>query len=169
MTFETMTVQELNQLRGSNSQRTGASGEDAAALALGTIHTLCEITRIHTGWKVLRFRRRARGGGNHSQLADIIPLSKVAGDFRAVVQGSGRSVLVEVKTRENTNLTWTAFEPHQRKRLQAHTDAGAVGLVVWVHASGVYVLRWPIPGFRKGKGVTPRLAAGLDLKYKDIS
>lgn len=169
MTFETMTAQEYRQQRGANSQRTGASGEDAAAIALGTIPTLREVTRIHTGWKVLRFRRRARGGSNSSQLAEIIPYSKVAGDFRAVVHGSGRSVLVEVKTREDRNLRWSDFEPHQLQRLQAHTDAGAIALVVWVHCSGVYVLRWPVPGFKPRKSLAPGMAAGLDLKYKELA
>jgi hypothetical protein len=38
---------------------------------------------------------------------------------------------------------------------------GGLSLVVWVHHSGVYVIRYPIDGFEKGKSIKPEQAGKL--------
>jgi len=83
---------------------------------------------------------------------------KVAGDHRAMFP-DGRSVLIEVKTVLDRNLVWSDLREHQPAKLQQHADLNGLSLLVWVHDSGVYVMRFPIEGFGAGKGITPDQAA----------
>lgn len=87
---------------------------------------------------------------------------RVAGDRRGVLD-DGTSVLAEVKTVLNANLRWSDFRDHQPGQLSDHAVL-AVSLVVWVHSSGVYVMRWPIDGFGRGKSITPDRARELDVQ-----
>ena len=140
------------------SQRIGAHGEDLAARILGGIG-IRQLERIGTPVRQIDGR--------------IIYGAPVAADFRGVnpiaiyphttrTDTIGQSVLVEVKTVEH-NLHWSDFREHQPGKLTEHTDLGGLSLVVWVHSSGVYVMRWPIDGFAPGRGITPQMAAGLDI------
>jgi hypothetical protein len=83
---------------------------------------------------------------------------KVAADHRAMFP-DGCSVLIEVKTVYDRNLVWSDLREHQPGKLSQHTALNGLSLLVWVHDSGVYVMRWPVDGFRPGKGITPHQAA----------
>jgi hypothetical protein len=61
---------------------------------------------------------------------------KVAGDHRAMLP-DGRSVLIEVKTIYNRNLTWSDLRDHQPGKLKEHADFNGLSLLVWVTDSGV--------------------------------
>jgi hypothetical protein len=99
----------------------------------------------------------------------------VAADFRGVwplavhddeelEMKIGMSVMAEVKTILDGNLCFSDFRKHQPEALSTHADFGGMSLVVWVHTSGVYVLPWPIPGFGRGKSISPEAAKSLDMQ-----
>jgi hypothetical protein len=138
--------------------RRGSAGEDAAErqlLACG----FGAIARINTGWKVIRWI------DIKNRLARVAPVRKVEGDFRAIILGSGQSVLVEVKTR-GPKLSLSYFEDHQRKALSVHHGLGGLSLVAWVSdvAGEVFLLEWPIPGFGKGSPLSVEQARELDCR-----
>ena len=85
----------------------------------------------------------------------------VAGDHRGVI-GDGRSVLIETKTVLDRNLRWSDFRKHQPGALSEHTQLGGLSLVVWVHASGVYVMTWPISDFGPGTSIDAQRATELN-------
>lgn len=123
-----------HRLQGRRAQKSGANAEALVRqrlLALG----LCCVERIETGFKLTRI---------NGKIVGAYPAAKVSGDFRAVVKGTGVSVLVEVKSRPNI-LRWSDMEAHQIKALDDHNVAGGVSLLAWVSRYGLSVMRWPIP------------------------
>ena len=102
------------------------------------------IEPVYTPWRVIRKMGRIVGA---------VPVRKVSGDFRAVAPG-GRSVLVEVKGRDDGKLPWSAFAPHQRAALDEHAEAGGSSLVAFVRGSDVMIYPWPIEGFGPKKSLT---------------
>ncbi len=130
-----------------NSSRIGKAGESLAAGVLGRlgVHMVQEIATPKT---VIRGRVRY--------------LKKVSADIDGILS-DGRRVLAEVKTVEH-NLVWSDFSPHQPGRLTMNAEWNAISLVVWVHSTGVKVLKWPIADFRKGKGITPERAEELSIE-----
>jgi hypothetical protein len=86
----------------------------------------------------------------------------VSGDHRGILPG-GRSVLAETKTILERNLVWSDLRDHQPERLDEHTRWGGLTFLVWVSARGVFIMRWPIPGFGPGKGITLEKAEQLDV------
>lgn len=91
---------------------------------------------------------------------------KVSGDVRCVLPGGkGVSVLVETKTTSGPeNLAWSQLETHQPQRLTDHAETGAVSLLVWNCPEGIFVMRWPVPGFEKGKGINYAKAKALHVE-----
>ena len=134
------------------SQRIGKQGQDIALAAL-RIRGVCLVQKIGTPVLLIPHPRE-RG------YFRVIWEEKVAGDHRGVMP-DGTSVLAEVKTIIDHNLRWSDFLPHQPDGLTAHA-AYAISLVVWVHASGVYVLHWPIEGFFPGRSIAVRDADRFD-------
>lgn len=88
---------------------------------------------------------------------------KVSGDHRGILYG-GISVLAETKTILDRNLRYSDLREHQPGRLSAHATFGGVSLLVWVHNSGVYIMRWPIEGFVSGKSISIELARELNIE-----
>jgi hypothetical protein len=86
---------------------------------------------------------------------------KVSGDHRGLI-GNGISVLAETKTILDRNLRYSDLREHQPARLSAHTKYGGISLLVWVHDTGAYVMRWPIKGFEAGTSITHEQAQELD-------
>src|SRR5690242_10780684 len=93
------------------------------------------IEAVYTPCRVVRVQGRS---------VSALPLKKVSGDFRAVGP-DGRSILVEVKGRDEGNLPWSAFADHQVAVLTEHAEAGGESLVAWVRASTIKWFTWPIP------------------------
>jgi len=149
-------MQKTSSEIGKESQAKGKKGEAKAAGVLGRlgVHMVEEIatpiTIIRTKkigdiiWRWIKWRK------------------KVSADHTGLLS-DGRRVLAEVKTVED-NLVWTDFKPHQPGRLTMNAEYNGISLVVWVHSSGVKVLRWPIPEFRFGKGITPERADTLSIQ-----
>jgi hypothetical protein len=133
-------------------QNIGKHGEQLARSVLSGLG-LEFIEEIGTPVKLIPVRYGAR-----RDVYQVIWGEKVAGDHRAMFP-DGRSVLIEVKTVYERNLVWSDLREHQPAKLQQHADLNGLSLLVWVHHSGVYVMRWPVDGFRFGKGITPAEAA----------
>jgi len=93
---------------------------------------------------------------------------KVSGDHRGILPG-GRSVLAETKTILDRNLRWSDLRDHQPDRLSEHAQHGGLSLLVWVHHTGVHVMRWPILGFAPGEGMPPEFAMSIaSVTQQDI-
>jgi hypothetical protein len=132
-------------------QQIGKDGEQLARSVLNGLG-LEFIEKIAT--PVLLIRSKYPG------LFRVIFEQPVAGDHRAMFP-DGRSVLIEVKTVLDRNLVWSDLREHQPAKLQQHAELNGLSLLVWVHDTGVYVMRFPIAGFGPGKGITPAQAAIL--------
>jgi len=139
-----VTERSLPHLR---SHQRGRSGEQAAAEWLRYMG-LQHVVSIETGM------RKIGGEWRHAR--------PVAGDIRAVIPGSGRSVLAEVKARQNA-LVWSDLAVHQPVNLDEHARAGGVSLLIWRHRSGVAVMLWRPPGFGPGQRMTVPQAEALSL------
>ena len=122
----------------SDNRKAGNAGEAIAALELRR-RGVAMVEPMPTGWGIVR--------GKGGRIVDAFPIAPVSGDFRGIMPVSGRSVLVEVKTRDGS-LPYSMLESHQHAALQLHHDLGGLSLVVWVHDGIVSVMRYPIAGFR---------------------
>ena len=145
---------------GRANRAQGEHGQEIAANALRMLG-LVEVEVIETGWRVFRARE-----GDRSKIVRAVPCRKVSGDLRAVVPGSGRSVLCEVKVRDK-RLAWGDLSEHQHAALQRHQDAGALALVAWVSPDGVFVMRRSNMlslGWSKGRPLTVEDADGISIK-----
>lgn len=91
--------------------------------------------------------------GERKDIFRVVWGEKVSGDHRGILPG-GRSVLVEVKTILDRNLRWSDLRDHQPDKLAEHASHGGLSLLVWVHASGVYAMRFPIPDFCEGGSIS---------------
>ena len=105
------------------------------------------IERIATPVKLIPYHLGAR-----RDVYRVVWGEKVSGDHRGLLV-NGVSVLAETKTILDRNLRYGDLREHQPGKLQEHTDSNGLSLLVWVHSSGVYVMRWPIDGFGPGKSI----------------
>jgi len=148
-------------------QVTGAAGETFVLSALSgrglaipeKIGTPVKLITIPLDHIVPSLRPRYR----NRLIATVVYGNKVSGDTRGLIAGSGRSVLVETKTVLDHNLRWSNLRKHQPGRLDAHAEAGGLSLLAWLHATGLYLMQWPVPGFGLRKSITPEQAASLDI------
>jgi hypothetical protein len=134
--------------------RTGKAGEELAESVLRSLG-IEQIERVSTPVKLIP--------SNYPGLFKVIFGEKVIGDRRGILPG-GRSVLIEVKTIIDRNLQWSDLRPHQPEGLTLHAQLGGMSLLVWVHQSGVYVMRWPMNGFGPGKSIDPEKAERESVK-----
>lgn len=109
------------------------------------------VETVHSAWIVTRVKGKIVGAK---------PAQKVNGDFRGVLPG-GRSVLVEVKSREH--LVFSDLEAHQVRGLDAHRAAGGLSMLGWQWPGGDALMVWPVVGFGPGKGMTPAQALALNV------
>ncbi len=137
-----------------HEDRIGKIGQEHAAAALRRLGVQM-VEKIGTPVKIIP----ARVKGTYT----VVWGEKVSGDHRGILQG-GRSVLAETKTIMDRNLAWSDLRDHQPARLDEHASHGGLSLLVWVHSTGVYVMRWPIGyGFGPRKSITPGLADILNV------
>lgn len=154
---------------GKRSQSLGDVGERLARIALEQMG-FDMVERIHVGYKLIRWIDARK------RLARVAPVDRASGDFRAVVPGTGRSVLVEVKTRSqhDDRLLFSDLKQHQRAALSEHARAGGLSLLVWIAADGdwidvdrdLYVLEWPVDGFVNRRPLSRERARMLDMKTR---
>ena len=98
----------------------------------------------------------------------VIYGEKVSGDHRGILPG-GRSVLAECKTILDRNLRWSDLRDHQPARLSEHAKHGGLSLLVWVHHTGVHVMRWPVLGFGAGESIPTEFAMAVaSITRQDI-
>ena len=135
---------------GLNKKR-GNAGEQQAAAALRRLGILM-VEEIGTPFVITK----TKNGWFQGYWKD-----KVSGDLIGHTQ-DGVKVLAEVKTIMDRNLRWSDLDHHQPGRLDENAEC-AISLLVWVHDSGIHVLRWPVPGFGKGTGITPEQAKKLNI------
>ena len=140
---------------GKTNQRIGAMGEEWADNRLYAIG-LQMVEKIGTPVRLIKSKIDPKA-------FRVVWGEKVSGDRTAIVPGSGRKVLVETKTIFDRNLRWSDLRPHQPERLYRNSELGGLSLLVWVYNDGVYIMQWPIPGFKKGKSITPEKAKKLNI------
>ncbi len=142
--------EDIARVQRSQRSRANVRAGEQAQMLVGHLllsRGLVAVERIETGMRPVRkwdprARRSVIIGGRH--------VARVSGDWRAMLPGSARTVLVEVKKRVDDQLSLSDFEAHQLVALQDYHRAGAIALVGWVHGGGPELLRWPIDGFLKG-------------------
>jgi hypothetical protein len=141
------------------NQQVGKHGQQQAASYLAGSVGLLMVHVIGTPARYVPFH-----GAYRKDVFQVIFGEKVAGDHRALLP-DGSSVLIEVKTVTDGNLPYSQLEAHQVRFLTEHASIGhAVSLLVWVHHSGIFVMRWTadgIPGFAPRKSITPERAVVL--------
>lgn len=141
---------EYEELMSKREQNIGSHGQNLAATILAGMGVLM-VEKIGTPVLLIPASPTRR---------DVFQVrwgEKVSGDHRGILPG-GRSVLAETKTILDRNLRWSDLREHQPERLALHADHGGLSLLVWVHASGVYVMRFPVDGFGVGKSISPQQA-----------
>lgn len=136
------------------NRKNGELAQDVVMRLFGLLGFHC-VERIETGWGVKRVGNR---------IVSAWPLRQVSGDIRAIYRvgaPGGVAVHCEVKYRpakdkRPARLVWGDFEDHQRKHMDAVTDAGGIAIVAWVTSiqpAELHLLRWPINGMKKGSGI----------------
>lgn len=141
-------------------QQTGKHGEQLArsylsGLGLEMIEhvgTPVHLSKLPANWLASFVPAHVR-----TSIFRVIFGEKVAADWRAMLP-DGTSVLIEVKTIYDRNLVWSDLRDHQPGKLQEHADFNGLSLLVWVNHHGPHVMRWPVDGFKSGKGITPEQA-----------
>lgn len=136
-----------------HEDRIGKIGQEHAAAALRRLGVEM-VERIGTPTKHIP----ARVKGTYT----VIWGEKVSGDHRGILPG-GQSVLAETKTIMDRNIVWSDLRDHQPTRLSEHAEHGGLSLLVWVHTTGVYVMRWPVAGFGPRKSITPEQAEKISV------
>ena len=151
-----------------HEQRIGSAGEALAETILRA-WGVEQLERVGTPVTVIRTGKKITGAFFGEPVAadyrGVLPiLPKFHGTEYCAEKTIGQSVMAEVKTILDRNLTWSDLRPHQPGKLTEHADLGGMSLLVWVHQSGVYILRWPIDGFGPGKGISPEMARELEVR-----
>lgn len=140
-----------------HEQRIGKRGQNVAAAVLSG---RCGINMVEQiGTPVILIPVRAARQNTYQ----VIFGEKVSGDHRGII-GNGISVLAETKTILDRNLRYSDLREHQPARLSEHVQYGGISLLVWVHGSDAYVMRWPIAGFEAGTSITQEQAQELDRR-----
>ncbi len=138
-----------------NEQLVGSHGQQRAASYLAGIG-LEMVEEIGNPYRIIR-----QLPNKHFE---VVFTETASGDHNARLP-DGSFVLIETKTVMDGNLTYSHLREHQPDRLSRHASIGrAVSLLVWVHHSGIYIMRWKsdgIEGFGYRKSITPERARVL--------
>lgn len=133
-------LQAARQKRGEDTERDVGS----ALRSLG--YRLVEKSEVSFGL------RKGERAGEQKRFAR----GKVSGDFRAVENRSGRSVLVESKACDGGRLPHGKFRRHQLDALEEHHMAGALSMVAWTDVDVLRLIPWTAfrrVGFEAGTSV----------------
>ena len=135
----------------------GKQGQEVAAAALRRIGVNM-VEKIGTPVKIIH-----KGTKDSVAVFQVIWGEKVSGDHRGILS-DGTSVLAETKTILDRNLRWSDLREHQPGRLTEHHNRGGLSLLVWVHSTGTYIMKWPINGFEKERdSLLPTEAAFMNI------
>lgn len=152
-------------LKAKANREAGEAGQRIVAAVLRNLG-VARVEPVHTPWRLKR-----RGG----RIVGATPMAKVEGDLRGIIPPTGRSVLVEVKSRVSDDparpqavvWSWGDLEEHQHEALAGHAKAGGLALVGLVWPGGVAVVVYGDAidyGWRKGKPLTVDLVEALALR-----
>lgn len=144
-------------------QLIGKHGQNTAAAVLSGRCGIDMVEQIGTPVKLIPVKT------SRPNTYQVIFGEKVSGDHRGLI-GKGISVLAETKTILDRNLRYSDLREHQPMRLSEHVGYGGISLLVWVHGTGAYVMKWPVAGFESGTSITHERAQGLDretMEYLD--
>lgn len=157
---EMTSEQYRSRQRNTRNARKGKAGEVAAEYALEQLGFKM-IEKI--GTPIIILGKPKRSGKALS--GRFLFGEKVSGDRRAIEPGTGRSVLIEVKTCAD-KLQFSKLRDGQPEALTKHAELGGLSLLVWVEESehAVYVMEWPIDGFRSGTSLKPAHARQIALR-----
>lgn len=148
------------------NQKIGQHGQNQAASYLSSIGLLL-VEEIGTPVTTIPVKN-IPAFAHRKDIFRVFYGNKVSGDTRALMP-DGASVLIETKTVLDGNLTYSHMREHQPYRLSRHAKIGkAVSLLVWVHGSGIYVMRWGadgIAGFGPGKSIKQKQARILHDEF----
>jgi hypothetical protein len=147
-------------MAGKSSRDIGEGGEDLTRYALQRAGFV-RIERVHTPFKIIR--------NSTGQIVDAVPQEKVSGDFRAMVRGTGKSVLVETKTTSKASIPWSALKPHQIEALDGHRQDGGLSLLSVVLCDVAYLLHWPVAGFGPGESLSATMSGIVVTKKQAIA
>jgi len=136
-------------------QQQGKAGEDLAASVLAARGLDCG-EKIGTP-VITTYAGEIRG----RDVYFVARGEKVSGDRHGLVNGIG--VLVETKTVSGDRLVYSKLRDHQPGALSRWAEAGGIALLVWVSDYGVFVMRWPVPGFMPGTSIGIDRARELDI------
>ena len=151
---------------GKTNQRIGKRGEQVANSVLHGLGIEC-LEKIATPALYVPYVDRGMGRIVPGVFRVVFE-EKVAGDRHGLLP-DGTGVLAEVKTIADRPLSYGDLEDHQHSGLLNWSKMGGLALIVWVHHS-VYVMRYPIEGFEKGKPIHPERAQGIhDYTVKYLS
>jgi hypothetical protein len=138
-----------------NEQQVGKHGQAQAASYLAGLG-LEMVEEIGNPYRIIRQLPNGH--------FEVVFTDTASGDHNARLP-DGTFVLIETKTVLDGNLTYSHLREHQPERLSRHASIGrAVSLLVWVHHSGIYVMRWKadgIEGFAPRKSIAPKRAQEL--------
>lgn len=137
------------RIRGYRNKKQGEAGEIIARYALQALG-LEAIHRIHTPFKIVEIVKRLTGG---LLLARIVPEEKVAGDFNATHPGTGKRVIIEVKTADEETLIYSRLQKNQHDALAENITLGGISLIVWIQYNQAHVIRYEDA---QAKGFKPR-------------
>ena len=140
-------------------QQRGKHGQNVAAASLSR-NDIEMVEQIGTPVKLLPVQSQRKN------VYQVIFGEKVSGDHRGILYG-GRSVLAETKTILDRNLRYSDLRKHQPGRLTSHATFGGLSLLVWVHSTEVYIMRWPVDGFMEGKSISIEKATALNIEKVD--
>jgi hypothetical protein len=146
-----------------HEQQIGKQGQNTAAAVLSGRCGIDMVEQIGTPVKLIPVKT------NRPNTYQVIFGEKVSGDHRGLI-GNGISVLAETKTILDHNLRYSDLREHQPGRLSEHNECGGISLLVWVHGTGAYVMRWPVDGFEPGTSISHERAQELDresMEYLD--
>jgi hypothetical protein len=137
--------------------RIGKAGQEQAAGALSRLGVNC-VEPIATPIKAI-----PKGTIRGQTVYQVIWGEPVSGDHHGILPG-GRGVLAETKTIRGRNLVYSDLRPHQPGALTRWAESGGLSLLVWVSDWGIFVMQWPIEGFRPGKGITREWAESIEIR-----
>lgn len=128
-----------NTIRGDHAQTLVAYALRAAGFGM--------IQPIATPWRVTR---RYDPKTKTSKIVGASPKGTVFADFMAVVPGSGRSVICEVKLRADGVLSLSDFARHQIAALDEHYKFGGLSLIGLVIGGRARLVEWPVKELSRG-------------------
>lgn len=144
-------------MSGIKSQKMGEFGEQIAQYALKEFG-LRMIERVNTPWKII-WKKNSNGVNIPAR---VFPAAKVSGDFRAIGP-AGKSVLIEVKYRENS-LVYSDLEDHQIRALHEHTIHGGLSFLLWITQNLWMIYDWSeMPLKKGGPAIKPGEKQGLQM------